>query len=86
MNLLKKRKDLMKELHDSVDYENLNFEYAGPTEDVSFYQYKDSRELFNPIKDNQINFNDVVKRQNEFLKKLSNIKIGEKNSRTERSD
>ena len=76
----------MKELHDSVDYENLNFEYAGPTEDVSFYQYKDSRELFNPIKDNQINFNDVVKRQNEFLKKLSNIKIGEKNSRTERSD
>ena len=41
--LIKKRKDLMKELHDSVDYENLNFEYAGPTEDVSFYQYKDSR-------------------------------------------
>ena len=23
--LIKKRKDLMKELHDSVDYENLNF-------------------------------------------------------------
>ena len=41
-----------------------------------FLWYKDSLELFNAIKDNQINFDDVVKRQNEFLNKLSNIKIG----------
>ena len=41
-----------------------------------FLWYKDSLELFNTIKDNQINFDDVVKRQNEFLNKLSNIKIG----------
>ena len=33
--LIKKRKNLMKELHDSIDYENLNFEYVGPTKDVS---------------------------------------------------
>ena len=25
----------MKKLYDSVDYNNLNFEYVGPTEDVS---------------------------------------------------
>ena len=68
----------MKELHDSVDYENLNFQYVGPTEDVSFYKYKDSGELFNAIKDNQINFNDVEKRQNEFLNKLISKKIGKK--------
>ena len=43
-----------------------------------FLWYKDSLELFNAIKDNQINFDDVVKRQNEFLNKLSNIKIGKK--------
>ena len=75
----------MSELHDSVDYNNLKFEYVGPTKDVSFYEYKDSKELFSAIKNNQINFDDVVKRQNEFLNKLSNIKIGKKNSKTKRS-
>ena len=84
--VIKKRKDLMKELHDSVYYNNLKFEYVGSTEDVRFYEYKDSKEIFNAIKDNQINFDDVVKRQNEFLNKLSNIKIGKKNSRTKRND
>ena len=68
----------MKELHDSIDYKNLNFEYVGPNKDVNFYRYKDSKELFNAIKDNQINFDDAVKRQNEFLNKLSNIKICKK--------
>ena len=28
MNLLTKEKEIMSELYDSVDYENLNFEYA----------------------------------------------------------
>ena len=51
----------MKELYDSVDYNNLKFEYVGPTNDVSFYEYKDSKELLNAIKDNQINFDDTVK-------------------------
>ena len=31
------RKKLMGELHDSVNYNNLNFKYAGQTKDVSFY-------------------------------------------------
>ena len=75
----------MSELYDSVYYNNLNFEYIGPTKDVSFYEYKDSRELFNTIKNNQIRFSEVNK-QNEFLNKLSNIKIGEKTSKTKRND
>ena len=37
-----------------------------------------SKELFNAIKDNQINFDDAVKRQNQILNKISNIKIGKK--------
>ena len=54
----------MSELYDSVDYNNLNFEYIGPTKDVSFYEYKDSRELFNTIKNNQIRFSEVNNKQN----------------------
>ena len=33
----------MNKLYDSVDYNNLNFEYVGSTEDVSFYEYMDSK-------------------------------------------
>ena len=47
-DLINKRKGLMKELYDSVDYNNLKFEFVGPTKDVSFYE--DSKELFNTIK------------------------------------
>ena len=68
----------MSELYDSVDYNNLNFEYIGPTKDVSFYEYKDSKELFNSIKYNQISYDNAVKRQKELLNELSNIKIGKK--------
>ena len=69
----------MSKLYDSIDYNNLKFEHVGPTKDVSFYEYKDSKELFNAIENNQIKFSEVKKKQNEFLNKLSNIKIGKKN-------
>ena len=68
----------MSELYDSVDYNNLKFEYVCPTKDVTFYEYKDAKELFNTIKNNQIKFSEVKNKQNEFLNKLSNIKIGKK--------
>ena len=57
----------------------LKFEYVGPTKDVSFYEYKGSKERFNKIKNNQIKFSEVKNKQNEFLNKLTNIKIGKKN-------
>ena len=77
--LINKRKELMIELYDSVDYKKLNFEYVDPkNNDVSFYGYKDSKERFSVIKNNQINFDDLLKRQNEFLNKLNNIKLGRK--------
>ena len=53
-SLINKRKDLMKKLYDSVDYNNLKFEFVGPTKDVSFYEYIDSKELFNKLK-NRLN-------------------------------
>ena len=80
------RTKIMRELHDSVDHNDLKFEYVGPTKDVSFYEYKDSKELFNTMKNNQIKFSEVKNKQKEFLNKLSNIKIGKKNCRTKRSD
>ena len=56
----------------------MELEYIGTNKDVSFYEYKDSKEPFNAIKNNQIKFNEVKNKQNEFLNKLSNIKIGKK--------
>ena len=76
--LINKRKELMSELYDSVDYNNLKFEYVGPTKDVSFYEYKDSKELFNMIKSSQIKFSEAKNKQNNFLKKLNEIKMGNK--------
>ena len=65
--LINKRKELMSKLYDSVDYNNLKREYVGPTKDVSFYEYKDSKELFNMRKNSQIKFSEVKNKQNEFL-------------------
>ena len=77
-DLINKRKEKMSELYDNVDYNNLKFEFVGPTKDVSFYEYIDSKELFNKLKNNQIKFSEVKNKQNEFLRKLTNIKIGKK--------
>ena len=68
----------MSELHDSVYYNNLKFEYVGPTKDVTFYEYTDSKELFNAIKNSRIKFSEVKNKQNEFLNKINKVKIGKK--------
>ena len=83
-DLINKRKELMSKLYDSVDYNNLKFEYVSRAKDVSFYEYRDSKELFNAIKNSQIKFSEVKNKQNEFLNKLSNIKIGKKNYQSKR--
>ena len=36
-DLIDKRKKIMSELHDSCDYNNLEFEFVGPNKDVSFF-------------------------------------------------
>ena len=76
--LINKRKELMTKLHDSVDYNNLKFECMTIDKDVSFYVYKDSKELFNAIRDGKIAFSEAKNKQNDFLSKLTNIKIGRK--------
>ena len=76
MILLTKEKKIMQELHDNVDYNNLNFEYVGSSKDVKFYEYMYSIELFNAINNSHLKFSEVKNKQNEFLNKLSNKKIG----------
>ena len=66
----------MNKLYDSVDYNNLKFEYVGPTKDVSFYEYMNSKELFDAIRSSKIKFSDALNKQNEFLNKLNDAKIG----------
>ena len=68
----------MKELYDKVDCNNLKLKYMGHNKDVSFYEYKDSKELFNATKNNQIKFSEVKNKQNEILNKIRNIKAGKK--------
>ena len=68
----------MKELYDNVDYNNLKFECVGPTNDVSFYEYKDSKEPVNVMKNNESRFSETKNKQNRFLNQLNNIKIGKK--------
>ena len=81
----------MSKLHDNFDYNNLKFEYVGSNKDVSFHEYNDSKELFRAMKKlsevirlirliklNQIKLSEVKNKQNEFLNKLINIKIGKK--------
>ena len=68
----------MSELYHSIGYNNLKFEFARPTKVVSFYEYTDSKEHFNKIRENQIKFSEVKNKQKEFLIKLTNIKIGKR--------
>ena len=68
----------MSELYDSVDCDNLNFEYVGPTKNIGFYECMDSKELFNEMKNNQIRFGEIMNKQKDFLKKLNKVKIGKK--------
>ena len=74
----------MNKLYDSVDYNDLKFEYMTVDKDVSFYEYMDSKELFNAIRDNKIEFSEAKNKQNDFLNKITNIKISRKTLQQEK--
>ena len=59
----------MNELYESVNKNKLYFEYVGNTKDVSFYEYMDSKELFDEIKNNRLRFDDALKNRKSYLKK-----------------
>ena len=53
---------MMNKFYESVDINKLNFEYVGNTKNVNFYEYMDSKELFNKVKNNQIKFDDALRK------------------------
>ena len=65
----------MNKLYGSVDMNKLYFKYEGNTKYVSFYEYMDSKELFNKIENNQIKFDDALKKPNLLLNKLNDVKL-----------
>ena len=57
----------MTKLYESVDMNKLLFKYEGNDKDVNFFEFMDSKELFNKIKNNQTKFDDALKNKNSFL-------------------
>ena len=70
-------------MNESVDKNKFYFEYVGPTKDVRFYEYMNSKELFNEIKDNWLRFDDALKKQKELSKKINEVKMGKTTSKQE---
>ena len=68
----------MNELYESVDKNKLKFEYIGNTKDVSFYEYMDSKEIFDKIKNKQLKFDDIIKKREELLNKINKVKASRK--------
>ena len=69
----------MNDLYEIVDKNKLKFEYIGNTKDVSFYEYMDSKELFDKSKNGKLKYDDALKRPEDFLKILNEVKIVKKN-------
>ena len=74
----------MNELYESVDMNNIYFKCVGNTKDVNAYEYMDSKELFNKMKNNQLKFNDEKKKQKELLNKINEVKISRKTHEQEK--
>ena len=53
-DLINKIKKILNELYERLDINKFYFEYVGPTKDVSFYEYMDSKGLFKELKNNRI--------------------------------
>ena len=82
-DIISKTKSILNELYESVDKNKLKFEYVGNTKDVRFYKCMDSKELFNKTRNGQIKIDDALNKQEDFLKKLNEVKIGRKNHEQE---
>ena len=69
-DLIKKGKSIMNELYESFVRNKLYFEYVDPTKCVIFYEYYDSKELFNEIKNNRLRFDEALKKQKDEKKQI----------------
>ena len=65
-------------MYNNSHLNKLYFTYKGPTKDVSFNKYFDSKEGFNEIKSQDVKFDDAIEKQKELLQKIDEIKNGKK--------
>ena len=77
-DLFNKRKNIRNELYNAVVTNKLYFEYEGLTKTVNLFEYMDRKKHFDQLKNGQVKYDDVLKRQEELLKKLNEAKIGRK--------
>ena len=47
----------------------LYFEYIGPTKDVNFYEYYDSKGFFSEFKNNALKFDEALKKKERVAEK-----------------
>ena len=66
-------------MYENVDMNKLYFKCEGPTKDVSFNEYCDSKQLFNEMKNNRLKFDKALKKQKQLPKKINEVNIGKKN-------
>ena len=65
-------------MYESADKYKLYFEYICRTKDVSFYEYFDSKELFDEMKNNRLRLDEALKKQKSCWKKIIEVKMGNK--------
>ena len=78
-NLIEKRRKILNKLYEGVDLNKSYFKYEGSTKDVNFNESNYSKQISNGMKNQLIKFDDALKKQNESLKKIYEVKIGRSN-------
>ena len=76
--LIKERRETMHELHSSVKFDNLSYDYKVPTEDKDFSKYNNAKSLFDMIKNKEISLSRAEENQADLKSDLADIKVGGK--------
>ena len=76
--LVEKRKETMRELHNSVIFDSLLYHYKGSTKDKDFNTYNDTKSLFDMIKNKDITLSHTEENQAGLKSNLGEIKMGVK--------
>ena len=77
--LTKERRETMNELHSSVKFDNLLYNYKGPIKDKDFSMYSDAKSLFDMIKNKDISLSCAEENQADLeSKKVKNNRAQKK--------
>ena len=74
--LVKERNEKMRELHNSVNFDDLSYHYKGPTKDKDFSVYNDTKSLYDIIRNKDMALSQAEQNQADLKSDLSQIKMG----------